>query len=504
MQGDDHDLSQFVAYLETLGRLGNAQTVPELLLALRHKEPIIRQVAATALGHIGDPSAVPSLLESLDDSSSNVRQAVAWSLGQIGDDRALAGLASAVQDAAGNTRWAAIWALRSLEDQHALTGIEPAQRGPDESISRASAVNVESPDSVQQPVDDIVEPARSIPASPGDTVSRRSRGLSHRHPGRWIALGILILSAIVLGAAGLSWNRSLGPELIAPDTLESFPTSVALPASPGQPICGGPLVVMLLLVGNDDPSSDTSTGFADVIRVARIDYVTREISLLAVPRDLWVPIPGLESHGISGNRVKTAYTYGEHFAVPGGGPSLLAQTLASNFGLHIDHYVVITFAAFENGIDKLGGIDIYLPESVTSETPGSSSFSSGWQHMDGHTALVYARFRPDNSTDLARIDRQTQVIAAVRDKMLGPQALSVWPDLALSLRQSALTDLSPSDISSLTCIGRRLSSEDIRTVTIEGDMVFSVIDEYGHERLLPNSEAIRQFVRAFNLGQLAP
>ena len=157
-----------------------------------------------------------------------------------------------------------------------------------------------------------------------------------------ITLGTLTVGlAVILSIVLLSWKRAMGPELIS---LESSGASVdvqpmSTPAS--EPSCGGPPVMTLLLVGSDAHSSDFATGFADVIRIARIDFVSHTVVLLAVPRDLWVPIPGLEDHGIVNNRIKTAYTYGQRYGTPGGGPSLLAQTLVLNFGLQVDHYVII-------------------------------------------------------------------------------------------------------------------------------------------------------------------
>jgi LCP family protein required for cell wall assembly len=317
-------------------------------------------------------------------------------------------------------------------------------------------------------------------------------------------LGVSIVGVVIAAvAAVLSWNRSLGPELVTLEASEGALPGDALPAPAGEPACGGPPVMMMLLVGSDAQSSDYAAGFADVIRIARIDFVSRSITLLAVPRDLWVPIPGLEAYGIAGNRIKTAYTYGNRYAVPGGGQSLLSQTLTLNFGLRADQYMIISFAAFEAGIDALGGIDVYLPEPVESQAPGEQGFPAGWQHMDGATALSYARFRPDNSSDLARIERQTQVIAAVRAKMFDAQNGANLTDLVAALQTSILTDLSPSEISSLVCLGRQVEAGDIQTVTIEGDRVIPAVDKYGHERLLPNSEAIRQLVRDFNSGRLA-
>lgn len=498
MPNDPPDQSQLAAYLESLGRLGDPQAVPALLFSLRHNNPLIRQVAATSLGHIADASAMPGLLESLRDPQPKVRQAAAWSLGQIGQGQAVDGLLKTLQDSHADTRRAAAWALGQLRDKRALPGLEAAERDPDQDVRRAAASSLSAISGAR---------AQEADGSFIAPLQGRWRARARHRVGLMLlaALGVIAVGGVIaLAAAVLRWNRALGPELVTLETSEGASPADALPTPAGEPVCGGPSVMMLLVVGSDAHSSDYATGFADVIRVIRIDFVSRSVVLLAVPRDLWVPIPGLDAYGIAGNRIKTAYTYGNRYAVPGGGPSLLAQTLALNFGLHADHYVIISFAAFEAGIDALGGIDVYLPEPVESQAPGEQGFAAGWQHMDGETALSYARFRPDNSSDLARIERQTQVIAAVREKMFDAQNAATLPDLVASLQSSVLTDLSPSEISSLTCLGRLVEAGDIQAVTIAGEMVVSAVDEYGYERLLPNSEAVRQLVRDFNSGRLVP
>ncbi|MBN1428787.1 MAG: LCP family protein [Anaerolineae bacterium] len=506
MPGDGRDLNRLIAYFETLGHVGGSQTVPELLLALSHPEPLVRQAASTSLGRIADAGAVSGLLDSLHDPDPGVRQTAAWSLGQIGDWRATDGLLEALQDSHADIRRAAAWALGRLGDRRALPGLRAAHRDRDEGVRRAAVKASETFDGIHvHEVEAIPAGLSGIPLASHSRYRRRKRSpiasrlLDYGLRAGLVVLGLAVLGIVVILAITiLNWNRSLGPGLVA---LETSGTEESVETPVGEPICGGPSVMMLLLVGSDAQSSDFSDGFADVIRIARVDFVASSVVLLAVPRDLWVPIPGLESHGIVNNRLKTAYTYGEAYDVPGGGPSLLAQTLALNFGLRAEHYVIITFAAFEKGIDAVGGVDVYLPERVESETPGGLAFPAGWQHMDGRTALSYARFRPDNSSDLGRIERQTHVIAALRDKVSTTSVLAVLPDLISSLQGSARTDLSPAEVSALMCLGRHIGSDDIRTLTIEGEMVISVIDEYGHERLLPNSEAIRRFVLAFSTGQ---
>ncbi len=343
------------------------------------------------------------------------------------------------------------------------------------------------------------------------------------NPARWLArrrfrrTKQLIIGLLLVGPGLLSliaiwvWNRPLGPQLVwsepaptpergdttpGPNNHELFLTLTPIvPEITLQPRCGGPPVMYILLIGIDDAQG--YSGFADAIRIVRVDFRTPSVILLSVPRDLWVRIPGLESQGIIENRLKAAYPYGIHYAIPGGGPSLLAQTLALNFGLRVDHYVVANFSAFVAGIDSIGGVDIYVTEPTNGPT---YALSAGWHHMDGQTALEYARTRENNSSDLYRIDRQTQIILAVRGKIFSPEIIPALPDLISSMQDSMITDMSPSHVSALVCIGQEIEPEHIQIMRIGPEMVEQVTLLHGHEILHPDYGAIAQLVQAFHAG----
>ncbi len=442
-----------------------------LLSHLRSGDPSARQDVAMALGRLGDPAAVPGLLEALHDESSSVRKAAAWALGQIGDRRAAPGLTEALAD-------------------------------PDRRVQRMAATALGW----------LIGGAQADPVHGGQPrVARKRRRRTRprsRSPRKGLVIGsvLIALSGILALLALRAWNAPLGPALVSEDPGDAQPSQppdpASLPDPANTPLCGGPAIMYLLVIGSDTRESDYESGFADVIRIIRVDFVSPSAMLLAIPRDLWVPIPGLEQHGIVENRIKTAYAYGNHYDVPGGGPSLLAQTLAQNFDLHPDHYVVVNFAAFEEGIDAIGGIDINVLEPVRDSLSDAEVFPAGWQHMDGETALRYARMRED-VTDLDRVERQTQVIMATRERVLSPQVLPSLPGVVQSMRTSILTDLSASEVSMLMCIGERIGPDAIQVISIDAEMMAPVIDPWGHEVLMPDYQAIAQLTQAFNAG-IAP
>jgi LCP family protein required for cell wall assembly len=435
-----------------------------LLRHLRSEDATTRQGAAMALGRLGDPEAVPGLIDALGDNSDAVRQAAVWALGQIGDPRATSGLTEALADA----------------DQH---------------VRRTAATALGWMDGAAQIAPALPEKSHGGPVR---RIRKRRRSRPARN-GLVIGSVLVILSGIFALLAIRAWHAPLGPELAVEDE-EDQPPPLTLPAPvPVPPRCGGPPVMYLLVIGSDARENDYESGFADVIRLIRVDFVSPSAMLLAIPRDLWVPIPQLEAQGIVENRIKTAYAYGNRYGVPGGGPGLLARTLAQNFDLHADHYIVVNFAAFEEGIDAIGGIDLDVPEQLGDPLSGASYFPAGWQHMDGPAALRYARIRED-ITDLSRIERQTQVIMAIRERVLSPSILSSLPGLVQSARASILTDLSPSEISMLTCLAEQIEPDAIQVMNIDATMTTSVIDPWGHEMLIPDYPAIAGLVRAFDAG----
>lgn len=337
------------------------------------------------------------------------------------------------------------------------------------------------------------------------TAPQGSHRYSRAHGVVGLIVGLLGVGAILY----LAWHRPLGPELVQATPFETQPSAtLPLATSTGmasvsqlvpptlQPICGGSPLMYLMMVGTDTHYHDY-TGFADVIRIARIDFVAPSVNVLAVPRDLWVRIPGLETHHIIENRIKTAYSYGNYYLTAGGGPSLLTQTLTLNFDIRVDHYMIIDFSDFERAIDAVGGVDLTVPQPVRA---GGIYFPAGRQHLDGAQALVYARVRDDIS-DLDRIDRQTELLWAIREKVMTAKVLPQLDDLAQPILNGAVTDMSPAEISTLMCLGKKIDPAQVKTMTIGGSMVHAIVDPWDHEILEPDFDAIKAGVDQFNAGQ---
>jgi LCP family protein required for cell wall assembly len=246
---------------------------------------------------------------------------------------------------------------------------------------------------------------------------------------------------------------------------EVLPTATQT-ATP-QPLCGGPTVMNLLVIGSDTRGNHYLYGLADVIRLVRVDFVNARVGILEMPRDLWVEIPKISDHyGITHGKLNQSYLYGNkglgYYDGPGEGPGLLARTLSLNFGAHPDYYLAINMRTFEAVVDAIGGIDVYLPYDVSAKTPQNPrafGVDAGQHHFDGKTALMVARIRQYST--FSRAENQNIIMCAIRKKVLSPAIVPAIPKLAKDFRNYVQTDLSPEQINQLACLATQMKGTNV-------------------------------------------
>lgn len=165
----------------------------------------------------------------------------------------------------------------------------------------------------------------------------------------------------------------------------------------------------------------------DTIVVASIDPVNKKMSLLSIPRDLYVKIPGAGY-----NKINYTYAYGEQNSkTTGGGAALSKKVVSEILDLPIHYYIRLDFQGFTKFIDTIGGVDVnvekplydpYYPASNMVDY-AAFSISAGEHHLNGENALKYARSR-ETTSDFDRSKRQQQVMLAAKDKVLSLDVLS--------------------------------------------------------------------------------
>jgi len=273
----------------------------------------------------------------------------------------------------------------------------------------------------------------------------------------------------------------------------------------------GPVPALsFLVVGVDgvDGSRDDGSGarnvLADSMMIVRTTPTGAEV--LPLPRDLWGEIPG---HGEA--KLNAAMAYGAADGGAGAGPALLIETIRQRYGLVVNHYVQVDFAAFVDLVDHVGGIDLFVPAPARDRHAGLDLDGPACAHLDGdsafhlvrsryYDALVDGEWTRDPTSELGRIRRQQVVLraalsAAIDRGLRNPVALRsmvtdavarVTLDDALSLPD--LLDLAQAlrgvDVEAVTT--HALAVADARR---EGQMILDLVDSTTNETILDRFRA---------------
>ncbi|MGH8103594.1 MAG: LCP family protein, partial [bacterium] len=194
-----------------------------------------------------------------------------------------------------------------------------------------------------------------------------------------------------------------------------------------------PLVV--LFVGTDSPGT-AARGRADSITLAFLDFRKSTLALLSVPRDAYTDVVGAGFTRINASYAK-------------GGVPLLTDTLQRLLARRIDRFLVLDFKAFEKAADLVGGVDITVDKDLDYEDRAQGlviHIKKGRQHMDGHTALMFARFRMDRGGDMDRIRNQQKLIRTLAAQTLDLHNLYRLPGWYRQLRPYVQTNVDPQDL----------------------------------------------------------
>ncbi len=289
------------------------------------------------------------------------------------------------------------------------------------------------------------------------------------------------------------------PTAASPNTGTINQPPVPLPSSHPQP-----QPTTILLMGADRRNPDEGIGNTDTLMLFRLDPDAQRIAIISLPRDLYVEIPGHEQ-----GRINTAYARGQEDGT--GGLALARQTVSATLGIPVQHAALLDFRAFVTIIDAIGGVNVDVPEAIVDPTYpdgdiGYDPFylAAGSHHLDGATALKYARTRATSGSDFDRTARQRQLVFAARDQVtrldLLTDLISQSPQLWASLQGTLLTDLTLGEIVELAATASRVPADQIVTASIDQTCTDSWITPGGAQVLLPNQDAIETLLD----GLLAP
>ena len=218
---------------------------------------------------------------------------------------------------------------------------------------------------------------------------------------------------------------------------------------------------VVYLSGVDTRGDLTDKARSDVNIIAAVNPVTKQVVLINTPRDYYVDLAGTNSK----DKLTHAGLYGVQTSM---------DTLGNLYGVDVQHYIRINFAGFINIIDALGGVDVYSDQAFTSVgSPGyydPTTFAEGWNHLDGKSALAFARERHAFKTgDIQRGINQMKVIDAMVNKLKSPALLMGFSKLMDAAADCFVTSLSQEQISALVRMQLGdLANWDIQSYTVTG------------------------------------
>jgi len=252
----------------------------------------------------------------------------------------------------------------------------------------------------------------------------------------------------------------------------------------------------VLVMGLDRRPGETGLAYrTDTMMLVSLDPATNSIGILSIPRDLYVEVPGYNQL----QRVNSPMVLGE-LRQPGAGPELAMQTVQYNLGIRIHDYVVIDFNSFIKIIDLIGGLDVDIPYTISDTLYPDMNYGydpfyiqAGAQHLDGATALKYARTRHGDN-DFVRAQRQQLVLYALRDRVLSPdllpQLIIQSPSLLAAVNDGLYTGLTIDQLIQLALYLKDIPAENIRTGVINEQYTIGYSTPQGASVLVPDRERI--------------
>jgi len=217
--------------------------------------------------------------------------------------------------------------------------------------------------------------------------------------------------------------------------------------------------VNILVMGYGGSGHDGAY-LTDSLMVMSLMPQNHHTTLISVPRDLWIQYPPNSGNYTKINAVYTLASKSNADAVAGG--NAVAQKVSLVTGQDVKYWMTINFAGFRDFINAIGGVDVNVPDSFKAHYPANDDpsinaswktvqFTKGLHHMDGETAIEYARARyvidnPAEGTDFARSARQQLIMKAALTKL---KDWHTWPSFfnALdALKHTIYTNMSLADL----------------------------------------------------------
>lgn len=266
---------------------------------------------------------------------------------------------------------------------------------------------------------------------------------------RWrkvlLITAVVLVALLGLGAGGLYFYvQSLEDNMGRVEAFSPIPGE-----RPDKPVSG---TLNVLILGSDsrDPDAEDDVYRADTIMLLHVPSSRDRAYLISIPRDLWVYIP-LSPDGTAGDteaKINAATAFG--------GVPLAVMAVENYTGVRVDHVMMMDFAGFVEVTDALGGVDMYIEQTITSIHGDHRVFEEGHQHLNGEEALDYIRQRYQFADgDFTRMRNQQQFLKALMGKAADSGTLTNPAKLNAFL-QTATRTLTVDEEFSLLSVGWKL------------------------------------------------
>lgn len=257
-----------------------------------------------------------------------------------------------------------------------------------------------------------------------------------------------------------------------------------------QPEPDARIHVLVMGIDADDViNGGGNSARSDTLFLVTFDPLTKESSVLFLPRDTRVDIPGRNEP----EKLAHAHAYG--------GPERVIETVTNFLDVPIHYYARVDFSAFVGVIDVLGGVTLDVEEYMYYEDPTQNLYIDippGIHEMDGETALKFVRYR--NGSDIDRIGRQKDFLRALFDEMLQIQTVTKIPALASKVTNHVDTNMPPARIISLSQFASSMSGDDLTIDLLPGRAGYL----NGISYWFTDQEEIEELIEALVLGIRRP
>lgn len=199
---------------------------------------------------------------------------------------------------------------------------------------------------------------------------------------------------------------------------------------------------------------------ADTIMLVSVDTEKNQMSILSIPRDTRVRVPG---HGWEKINSTTLF----------GGPTLAMKTVSDLVGIRVDKYVMTNYEGFKDIVDSLGGVTIDVKQRMYHHDPQEGGkytidLKPGVQRLDGDKALQFVRYRDYALGDINRAEQQQKFLAALANEALQPSTVVKLPSLVSSVNKAVKTNLSVGEMRKLAVAAAKMNKANLVTQTLPG------------------------------------